>query len=200
MEQSNSHPELNAAYWSNRWKTGETGWDIGYPSPALVKFANLNIPKWANILIPGAGNGYEAEWLHNHGWTEVKVLDIAREPLDQLRERLPVLSHGHLIHEDFFAHKGHYHFILEQTFFCALDPARRSEYVEHMHRLLTPDGTLAGLLFNFPLTEVGPPFGGSEAEYRQLMEPYFTLREMGPCADSIAPRAGSELFFVAKRK
>ena len=44
----------------------------------------------------------------------------------------------------------------------------RPNYVTKMHNLLSEKGKISGLLFDFPLTEVGPPFGGSQEEYVNL--------------------------------
>jgi SAM-dependent methyltransferase len=100
---------------------------------------------------------------------------------------------------DFFEHKGQYDLILEQTFFCALDPSFRSKYVEHMHQLLKPAGNLVGVLFNKEF-EGGPPFGGSKEEYEQLFSKHLHIKKMEPCYNSIPPRKGSELFFSAGGK
>ena len=70
---------LDQAYWQNRYEEGKTGWDIGYPSPALISyFVENNISKSAKILIPGAGNAYEAEALFKSGYTPT-VIDLARQ-------------------------------------------------------------------------------------------------------------------------
>ena len=193
-------PSLDAAYWSGRWARNETGWDYGHASPAIRAFAEAHIPQGARILIPGAGNGWEAEWLYRHEWFHVTVLDIARAPLDQLQARFPDFPSAQLVHSDFFAHTGQYDFILEQTFFCALAPSLRPAYAAHMARLLRPGGMLAGLLFNFPLTDAGPPFGGSREEYEGHLEPWFEVQEMATTYLSIKPRAGREYWFEAKRK
>jgi len=46
-----------------------------------------------------------------------------------------------------------------------------------MKELLNPKGKLIGLLFQFPLTEVGPPFGGSKEEYNSLFENDFDIKK-----------------------
>ncbi len=186
---------LNESFWTQRWENGETGWDIGYASPALIAYAEENIPKDATILIPGAGNAYEAIWLFENGWEKVYVLDISHIPLGKILERFPQFPTNQLIHSNFFKHAGKYDFILEQTFFCALLPTFRPDYVVQMTQLLKKGGKLAGLLFNFPLTIQGPPFGGSEDEYRIRFAPYFEILNLEPCKSSIKPRAGKELFF-----
>ena len=98
--------------------------------------------------------------------------------------------------------KGSYDLVLEQTFFCALDPSRRGEYVRHMHSLIRPGGHLAGVLFNRSFDREGPPFGGSEAEYRELFAPYFDFKTLQPCYNSHPARQGAELFinFIPKQE
>ena len=83
--------------------------------------------------------------------------------------------------------------VLEQTFFCALDPSMRKDYASKMSEVVK--GHLAGVLFKFPLTEKGPPFGGSEEEYRELFSPFFKIITMEECYNSIKPRKGNEIFF-----
>ena len=79
-----------------------------------------------------------------------------------------------IIHQDFFEHKGKYDLVLEQTFFCALDPAKRKDYVEKMYELITPKGKLAGVLFDREF-EGGPPFGGRKNEYENLFKTKFKI-------------------------
>jgi thiopurine S-methyltransferase len=56
------------------------------------------------------------------------------------------------------------------------------------------------VLFDFPLSTEGPPFGGSREEYLQRFSPFFELKLLEKCYNSIAPRMGRELFIIAKRK
>lgn len=197
---------LDANYWQERWSRAETGWDLRGVSPPLAAYIDQLGPEarhWA-VLIPGCGNGYEALYLLSHGFTDVTMLDIAPGALAQLRAQVAQLppepaAHLHLVCGDFFEHEGVYDLILEQTFFCALPPERRGDYARQMHRLLKPGGTLAGLLFDrdFP---GGPPFGGSAAEYRQLLEPLFQIDLLAPCYNSAPPRAGTEVFFKVRKE
>ncbi len=190
-----SSTTLNADYWSKRYKQNETGWDIGYGSTPLVEYLQSLKDKSISILIPGCGNAYEAEWLLQHGFTNVTVLDISPVLTAALKERFkdePI----NIITGDFFEHEGQYDLILEQTFFCAIDPALRSNYVAHMHALLKPTGKLVGVLFNHSF-EGGPPFGGSKEEYELLFSKHLHIKKMELCYNSIPPRQGAELFFSA---
>ena len=90
-------------------------------------------------------------------------------------------------------HQGKYDLIIEQTFFCALDPLHRSAYAIKMNELLSKSGKLVGLLFDRSFVS-GPPFGGSEEEFRKLFSQHFRLKTMERCYNSIEPRKGSELF------
>lgn len=38
--------------------------------------------------------------------------------------------------------------LMEQTFFCAINPSLRKDYVAKMHELLAPNGKLVGVLFD----------------------------------------------------
>lgn len=187
-------------YWENRYRNESTGWDIGYPSTPLKMYIDQLESKHLRILIPGAGNAYEAEYLHNKGCSNVSVLDIAPTPLKGLRDRRPDFPEERLLREDFFEHQGEYDLILEQTFFCSFPPEKRPEYVKKTHELLAEGGTLAGLFFNFPLTENGPPFGGDKEEYITYFKGLFHIKILESCYNSIKPRQGNELFFIFEKK
>lgn len=195
-------PTFNENYWETRYQQGETGWDMGAASTPLVEYCQQIANKNQPILIPGCGNAHEVEALLSLGFTNITVLDFADSPLKNIAARNPkAMASGHLklVCEDFFAHQGSYDLILEQTFFCAIHPSQRADYAKHMHALLVQTGTLAGLLFNFELSEEGPPFGGDVKSYVHLFEPYFTIRKMEPCYNSIKPRLNRELFFILEK-
>lgn len=185
---------LKESYWTERYGKGETGWDIGYVSTPIKEYIDQLQNKELKILIPGAGNAHEAEYLWNNGFKNVWVLDISKPPLKHLQERVPEFPSSQLIHADFFDHKGEYDLIIEQTFFCALPPRLRNDYVNKTAELLKPEGKLVGLLFQIPLNDNKPPFGGSREEYLNLFEKSFQNINMETAYNSIPPRQGSELF------
>ena len=187
--------KLNSAYWENRYSNNETGWDVGKITTPLKEYIDQIEDKSIKILIPGAGNSYEFEYLFNNGFENVFVLDFAQAPLDNIHKRIPNCNTNQLIKSDFFEHEDKYDLILEQTFFCALEPSLRKDYVKKMKSLLNPNGKIVGLLFQFPLTEVGPPFGGSKEEYESLFENDFHIKTLETANNSIKPRQGNELFF-----
>ena len=190
-------------YWSDRYQQGLTGWDIGYPSTPLKEYIDQIENKHLRILIPGAGNAYEAEYLHKQGFKEVSVLDISLLPLRALKERVPTFPDDHLLHGDFFSFNGEYDLILEQTFFCSFEPSmeKRSLYGKQMHKLLIEGGKLVGVWFNHPLSEKSArPYGGSISEYLSYFKPYFEVKVFEECYNSITTRDKNELFGIFTKK
>ena len=187
-------PKFDELFWSSKYQEGQTGWDMGEVSPPIKAYIDQLTNKDLSILIPGAGNAYEAAYLFEQGFTDVTVLDLAKEPLDNFKKRIPDFPKSNLVQQDFFQHKGHYDLILEQTFFCALDPSLRMSYIDKMKSLLKQHGKLVGLLFDFRLSNEGPPFGGDADAYSLAFQKQFHLKTLVPCYNSIKPRDGKELF------
>jgi thiopurine S-methyltransferase len=189
--------QLSAAYWGERYRNNEMGWDIGEISTPLKTYFDGLENKQMSILIPGAGNAYEAEYLVNKGFGNVFVCDLAIEPLQNLKARCDLFNSANLIHGNFFeldASKFQFNLIIEQTFFCALNPSLRTAYFQKMHQLLKSGGALAGLLFDDKLNDDRPPFGGSSKEYPAYFKNLFKIKKYEKCYNSIEPRQGREIF------
>ncbi len=178
----------------------QTGWDIGYVSTPIKEYSNQLTNKGLKILIPGAGNAYEAAYFYEQGFHNIHVLDLAKQPLLNFKKKYPDFPSSHIHHEDFFNHNETYDLIIEQTFFCALNPELRPNYVSQMAHCLAPKGKLVGLFFDFELTSQGPPFGGSYQEYQNLFSPKFYIKTLERSYNSIKPRQGKELFFIFEKK
>lgn len=191
--------KLDQKFWNQRWENAQTGWDIGHASPPLEEYLLQYSNKEAAILIPGCGNAYEAEFLHNQGFQNITVLDISEYATEILRKKFQGKPSIKVITEDFFQHEAKYDLILEQTFFCAINPALRAQYVEKMFDLLKEDGKLAGLLFNRDFNG-GPPFGGNQKEYVEIFTLFFEIEKMENAYNSIKARQNTELFVILKKK
>ena len=191
---------LDEKYWDIRYRENTTGWDIGHISTPLKEYFDQLKLKDLKILIPGAGNAYEAEYLYEKGfnnvfvneWSETAVKDFYRRCVDFPRENIFI--------QDFFEHNGLYDIIIEQTFFCSLHPSRRPDYAKKVYELLKPGGKLVGLLFDDELYSDRPPYGGSKKEYDEYFRKYFNYRVFETAYNSIKPRAGRELFINFTRK
>lgn len=189
---------LDAQYWDNQWKANTTGWDLGMPAPPLVSFIDGIENKNTKILIPGCGSAYEAEYLIYKGFTDITLIDISETASCKLKEKFSKNPQINVVCDDFFHHQVKYDIIIEQTFFCALPPTMRQRYVWKMHNLLNASGILAGLLFNRTF-DVSPPFGGSREEYEKLFFGTFDFVNIETAANSVEPRANTELFFKFKK-
>jgi len=186
-------------FWNSRWETGQTGWDIGAPAPAFTTYFSDLSHKNAAVLIPGCGSGHEAEFLLSIGFTNITVIDIAPKAIAILNEKFRNNPNIKILCGDFFQHEGSYDYIVEQTFFCAIDPNLRHAYVSHTHQLLRPNGKIIAILFDRSF-EGGPPFGGSKEEYIQLFTPNFNVLSLELNQQSITQRMGTELFGVFEKK
>ena len=190
-------------YWTQCYQDGSTGWDIGYPSIPLKTYIDQVEDKNLRILIPGAGNAYEAAYLYEQGFKQVFVMDISKTPLESFQKRYPNFPKNQLLQEDFFTHEGTYDLIFEQTFFCSFLPTdrNRQNYVHKMSELLKSGGKLVGLWFDIPLLEGQQkrPFGGNKKLYLSYLKPHFEVKYFDLAENSIAERKGQELFGVFKK-
>lgn len=185
---------LDKDFWDNQYQNQTTGWDLGRVSPPLKYYFDTLSNKNIRILIPGCGNSYEAEYLLEQGFTNITIIDISPSLVKQLQLKFNNNTNIKIVLGDFFEHEGVYDLIVEQTFFCALVPTLRPNYVWKMHHLLSTQGKIMGVLFNRTF-ENSPPFGGNITEYISLFKSFFDILKIENCRNSVSPRAGTELFF-----
>ncbi|WP_131667834.1 methyltransferase domain-containing protein [Psychrobacter pygoscelis] len=197
--------KIDADFWQQRYAAGELKWDMGQVSPPIKAYID-QLPasaKSLDIMVAGAGNAYEVGYLHELDFDRVTVFDIAAAPLNNFANSHPDFPKDHLVCADFFklsSEQYQFDLAIEQTFFCAIEPQWRVEYVRQMHALLKANGKLVGVLFDREFSSMTPPFGGSEAEYRALFAPYFEIEVMQRCYNSHPARQGSELFVILRAK
>lgn len=192
--------QFDESFWSGFYQADFKPWDIGFAAPSITTYFDQIEDKSICILIPGCGLAYEAEYLFDHGFQNVWIADISHRPLEGFIKRVAGFPRTQLLHSDFFTIEGPYDIIMEQTFFCSLDPSLRANYVQKCHDLLSPGGKIVGLLFNREFDRPGPPFGGKRDEYIGLFSNHFTIKIMEPCYNSIPPRMGHELFIILEKK
>lgn len=192
------------AFWSGLYRTGDTRFDKGRPAPAIVRMARQGDLPPGRVLVPGAGRGHEALALAALGWA-VTAVDLAPEACRDIETQaragglsIDVRCEDALV-TTLAAEAGRYQAVVEHTFFCAIDPARRPEYVEACADLLGPGGVLLGLFFVLGRPG-GPPFDVTEQEIRGLFGARFAVERLRPCPDSFPERAGKELEFRFPRR
>ena len=186
--------DLSASAWDNRYINNDIGWDLGIVSPPLKTYFDQLENKELKILIPGGGNSYEAEYLFKQGFKNIFVVDLSKTALNNLHNRIPELPKNQLINSDFFDVNDTFDLIIEQTFFCAIAPNLREKYAIKMKELLKPNGKLVGVMFNVPLNENRPPFGGNLEEYVELFSSHFKIDILEKCYNSYKNGQGRELF------
>ncbi|MCB0736131.1 MAG: methyltransferase domain-containing protein [Bacteroidetes bacterium] len=189
------------SYWSQRYQQNLTGWDIGAISTPLKEYIDQLDNKNQRILIPGCGNAYEAEYLLNNGFKNVTLVDISEVLIKQLKKKFYPKYEEELtiIHGNFFDLNDQFDLVIEQTFFCALEPEFRPDYAKKMHQLIKPNGKLVGVMFNREFEHNGPPFGGHAEEYEGYFNEGFSMKYFTECYNSIPPRLGNELFVCLVR-
>ena len=189
---------LDANFWDQKYLNDDTPWNIRKASPPLTDYIDQLKDKTINILIPGAGHAHEVNYLLEKGFKNITICDISKIAISKLKNVVPKDS-VKLITGDFFDLNGQYDLILEQTFFCALDPSLRKNYINKTYELLNDGGKIAGVLFDRIFEQNGPPFGGTKEEYEKLFFGKFNIQKMEKCYNSIGPRHGYELFFICVR-
>lgn len=189
--------KMDSKFWDDRYTSEQTQWDVGTVSTPMKKYIDSLPDKNVSILIPGCGNAYETAYLGEKGFTDVTLIDISPVLVNEIEKQFSNFNFK-IICGDFFELSGQFDLILEQTFFCALDPADRESYATKMFELIKPGGKLAGVLFNRSF-HGGPPFGGTQEEYETLFSKLFHINIIADCYNSIPPRKGSELFIEFMR-
>ncbi len=167
-------------------------------SPPIKSYIDQLRDTSLRILIPGAGNGWEAEYCWRENFKNTFVVDLSEKPLQNLKSRAPDFPDDQLLNIDFFKLQDQFDLIIEHVFFCSLHPDQRQEYALKMHELLKPGGKLVGVLFDFPLDDQqsDPPFGGSLQEYLTYFKPLFKIKTFERCYNSHPKRQGRELFMI----
>lgn len=198
--------DLSASAWEARYQNGSTPWDLSGPTPEFTRLAEEAswFPKRGRALVPGGGRGHDAIALARLG-LETHLVDFAPSALIATQEaaakaKVTVLTYR----RDFFelpalgALQASFDLLLEYTFFCAIDPTLRPQYVDAAAKLLKPGGYLVGLFFPTSTEQAGPPFLVTQKEVEELFAPHFELVFETPKA-SVKPRAGREILGIFRR-
>ena len=193
---------LNNSFWNIRYQNNQTRWDLGEISnPIKIWFDNQENKK-INILIPGAGKGHEVKYGFENGFGNIFYMDLSSCAADLFKEICPLFPKDQILTGDFFSLKKPLFFdvIIEQTFFCAIHPVLRPNYVEKTNEILKENGKIIGLLFNREFDTNGPPFGGTEKEYRGLFNSKFNFKKFENSLLSSLPRKEYEFWIELIKK
>lgn len=165
--------------WEEQYRSGDTPWEKGAPSPGLVDFlANNRLP--GRVLVPGCGFGHDVRALASSG-EEVVGIDIAPLAIAGAK-RFPRAGNESYAVADLFALptplRRAFDWVWEHTCFCAIALSQRAAYVESIAGALKPGGHLLAIFYLDPgndSPDEGPPFGVNIPELNRLFSPRFDL-------------------------
>jgi SAM-dependent methyltransferase len=169
------------AFWQGLYDQGSDRWELGRPNPSLGAHLARHPPSPGVVAVPGCGRGHDARFLARRGYSVFgfdfvpEVVRAARE-LAQ-REGVDVTFEERDVFGLAETYARFFDGVWEYTSFCAIDPARRAEYVEVLAGILRPRGWLLACFFPMGERAGGPPFAVSEAEVRGLLARRFELIE-----------------------
>jgi SAM-dependent methyltransferase len=206
MPLSESSPD-----WDSLYREEHTPWDRGDPAPPLLEWlASRPGAVTGRVLVPGCGRGHDVRALASQpGVEEVVGLDFSPTAVS-LASALSRFASERYVLGDLFAledsHRGGYEWIWEHTCFCAIDPARRVDYVSSVHSALRPGGSLLGVFYLDPYDDEhqpgeGPPHGSTLEELAALFEGegHFKIEESFVPANAFPGREGKERIVKMRR-
>lgn len=191
------------AFWQSLYESGRTRWDLGGPTPVFRRILDEQRLTPGRMIVLGAGRGYDAHLFARHGF-DVTALDFAPDAISALQDVNDTGANVTIDQSDFFdlgaTLDGAFDYVLDYTFYCAIDPQRRNVYADVVTRLLRPGGQFIALAF--PLGELtgGPPFAVDAGDLLDMMRMRgFRLlhREIPP--DSVRPRMGREALLIMQK-
>jgi methyl halide transferase len=190
-------------FWDDLYARGGDGWELGAPAPSLVEFVEATPPPRGRVAVPGCGRGHDARYLATRGY-RVTGFDFApaalaaaralarRDGVDVAFEARDVFTLGRDLPNAFDG-------VWDYTCFCAIDPARRAEYVRSLAGAVRPGGWLLANFFPMRAVTAGPPFVVPPAQARRLLARWFRIERAGPPIRSPRGRQGREWMVLARR-
>lgn len=197
--------------WNARYQTGDTPWDKGAPAPPLLEW--LDAGGWldGDVLVPGCGLGHDVRALARAPGVGATVgFDLSAHALEGARGFPPAGREEYRAGDLFDLPAdlcGRFDWVFEHTCFCAIDPARRADYVPAVAGALRDGGRLLAIFYLDPWDRGeprppggGPPFGVSVGALDTLFAPHFRLLEERRPTRAYPGREGRELVRVMERK
>lgn len=186
---------MDADFWLERWRRGETGFHLPGVNPHLVRhWPGLGLAPGARVLVPLAGKSVDLAWLREQGHevVAIELSPLAAEAcfaalgMNPRRRRLDAFDEWtvpglRFLIGDFFTatreQVGPIDAFYDRAALVALSPAARAAYVTQLLELAgdAARGLLIG--FEYPQGELtGPPYSVEEPEVRALFEPQRAVR------------------------
>jgi len=194
--------EYSREDWQDHYDSNDLGWDLGQVAPPFVELREKGKLPLGKVLVPGCGRGHEVIFLAENGF-EVTGIDFSEGAVTYLGNALKKRNlKGRVLHQDFFSlddtHDGVYDLVIEQTFFCAISPRQRQDYVLKVSRMLKPGGMLVGLFYHTD-KQGGPPYNTTREDIETHFSEKFEIQELDKTALSSEQRKGKEWLGILKK-
>ena len=188
--------------WQRHYEENDLGWDLGQVAPPFVKLWQEEKLPLGKVLVPGCGRGHEVVFLAENGF-DVTAIDFSSGAVTYLKSALKKRNlEGRILHQDFFSldesHEGVYDLVLEQTFFCAISPKQRRDYVLNVSRILKPGGILVGLFYHTD-EQGGPPYNTTREDIEMHFSKKFEIQELDKTSLSTEQRKDKEWLGILKK-
>ena len=177
-------------FWSQRYDSGRTPWQLDYVPKQLGAFIRA-LPVGAQVLIPGCGGDWRTIRAFREAGHNVTAIDFSPVAVEQAGK---ALGEFEVILGDFFTYdfgSRRFDIVYERTFLCSLPPRFWKNYVTRVAQLLQPKGTLVGF-FLYGEESDPPPYPLSEATARKLFTGRFELIRTAAVPDSLPIFRGME--------
>ena len=177
-------------FWSQRYDSGRTPWQLDYVPKQLGAFIRA-LPVGARVLIPGCGSDWRTIRAFREAGHDVTAIDFSPVAVEQAGK---ALGEFEVILGDFFTYdfgSRRFNIVYERTFLCSLPPRFWKNYVTRVAQLLQPKGMLVGF-FWYGEESDPPPYPLSEATARKLFTGRFELIRTEAVPDSLPIFRGME--------
>ena len=200
MEQDSK--EYSREDWQDHYDSNDLGWDLGQVAPPFVELWEKGKLSLGKVLLQGCGRGHEVIFLAENGF-EVTGIDFSEGAVTYLGNALKKRNlKGRVLHQDLFSlddtHDGVYDLVIEQTFFCAISPRQRQDYVLKVSRMLKPGGMLVGLFYHTD-KQGGPPYNTTREDIETHFSENFEIQELDKTSLSSEQRKGKEWLGILKK-
>ena len=188
--------------WQRHYEENDLGWDLGQVAPPFVKLWQEEKLPLGKVLVPGCGRGHEVVFMAENGF-DVTAIDFSSGAVTYLKNALKKRNlEGRILHQDFFSldesHEGVHDLVLEQTFFCAISPKQRRDYVLNVSRILKPGGILVGLFYHTD-EQGGPPYNTTREDIEMHFSKKFEIQELDKTSLSAEQRKDKEWLGILKK-
>ena len=188
--------------WERHYDEKDLRWDLDEVAPPFVRlWEERDIPP-CRAIVPGCGAGHEVMFLAEKGF-EVTAVDYSHGAIKLIKNAFEENNYsGEVLQQDFFELDCNYNekfeLMLEHTFFCAINPNMRQEYVETAKRILKPGGYLIGLFYETN-EDGGPPFNTHKEDIEKYFSNSFKIESLSKTPHSAEQRLEKEWLAVLKK-